>query len=400
MTSTELTILWVYGVIVAIWPIRQLVLWYAFQRIDVLTTLSPRFTGTRPPIVTVMIPARNEEAAIADCLASVCAQTYSNLEIIVIDDRSTDRTAEIANEFAAKDSRVRLLSITDLPPGWTGKTHALQTAADQANGEWYWFLDCDTHHSPENLDIVMEYTRLKRAEMSSLILELRCETFWEELIQPLAGIVLMQSFPLFRVNNDKDRLAFANGQYILVSREAYRAAGGHRSVRDRFVEDIYFAKQMKSVRRPIRVAVARGIGSTRMYSSLDGIVRGWSRILYDALGRSPIRLIGRLLDPIVFSQTGHLALLATLILLLFGKHDRFVLILGGLAVVHHILNYFVLQQVYRMSVPNSKAMKWYPVANVVIEWILVRAIRMCLTGQVDWRGTSYGTPRTTQGKAK
>jgi len=396
MTSTERTILWVYAAIVAIWPIRHLVLWYAFKRIDILNTKSPQFSQPDPPLVTVMIPAKDEEGAIGDCLASICAQTYRNLEILVVDDRSTDRTGEIGQTFAEADSRVRVLTITDLPEGWTGKTHALQVAADQARGDWFWFLDCDTRHAPENLAIVMEYARIQRADLASLLLELRCETFWESLVQPLAGIVLMQSFPLFRVNNDRDPLAFANGQYILVRREAYEAAGGHHAVRDRFVEDIYLADRVKALGRPIRVAIARGIGSTRMYASLGQIVRGWSRILYDALGRSSVRLLGRLLDPVIFSQTGHVVFLAVLILLAMGRQDSFVLGLGALTLIHHALNYSVLKRVYRMSVPDSRSMGWYPVANLVIEWILIRSIRMCLTGQVTWRGTSYGTNVKTQ----
>ncbi len=231
-------------------------------------------------------------------------QTYPNLEIVVVDDRSTDRTAAIAAEFAATDPRVRLRTIAHLPDGWTGKTHALQQAADDALGDWFWFLDADTRHAPENLAIVMEYARSRGASLASLLPEMRCETFWENVVQPLASIVLMQSYPLLLVNDDRSPLAFANGQYILVARHAYEAAGGHRAVRDRFVEDIRLAERVKGLGLPIRVAIARGIGSTRMYTSFDQLIRGWSRILYDAFGRNPWRLLGRLLDPLDLQPDG------------------------------------------------------------------------------------------------
>ena len=227
MTPTQRTILWVYAAIVAIWPIRQLVLELIIRNLDILSDRSPRYAAPEPPLVTAIIPAKDEEAALADCLASVCAQTYPNLEILVVDDRSTDGTGAIARRFAADDPRVRVLTITELPDGWTGKTHALQVASDSARGEWFWFLDADTRHEPDNLSIVLEYAREHRAEMASLLPEMRCETFWEDVVQPLAGVVLMQSFPLFRVNDDRSRLAFANGQYILIRRSAYDAAGGH-----------------------------------------------------------------------------------------------------------------------------------------------------------------------------
>ena len=111
-----------------------------------------------------------------------------------------------------------------------------------ANGQWLLFLDADTLHAPESLEIMMEFARSHGAVLASLLPELRCETFWERVVQPLAAITLMQSFPLHAVNNDRSPLAFANGQYILIERTAYDAAGGHQGVRDRFVEDIAIAQ--------------------------------------------------------------------------------------------------------------------------------------------------------------
>jgi len=390
MTETQRTILWVYAAIIAIWPIRHVVLWWVYRRLDILTPRSPRFAAPEPPLVSAIIPAKDEEKILADCLASVCRQTYPNLEILVVDDRSTDRTAAIAREFAEHDPRVRVISIDSLPSGWTGKTHALQVAADQAHGDWFWFLDADTRHEPDNLAIVMEYAREHDAALASILPEMRCETFWENVVQPLAGIVLMQSFPLFLVNNDRSRLAFANGQYILIKRSAYVASGGHLAVRDRFVEDIGMAGRVKKLGLPIRVAIGQGIGSTRMYTSLDTLVRGWSRILYDALGRNPWRLLGKLLDPLIFSQTGHVAMAASIVMLAAGVARPFAFRLLVMSVVHHVFSYTVLARVYRMSVPNSRYVGWFPVANLVMDWVLVRAIRMCLTGKVTWRGTDYG----------
>jgi glycosyltransferase involved in cell wall biosynthesis len=390
MTSTQLTILGTYAALIAIWPIRHLVLWLVLRRLNILTPHSPRYAAPAPPLVSAIIPAKDEEATLADCLASVCAQTYPNLEILVVDDRSTDRTAAIAGQFAARDPRVRLLSIQHLPPGWTGKTHALHLAADQAQGEWLWFLDADTRHTPENLAIVLEYARAEGAELASILPEMRCESFWENVVQPLAGIVLMTSFPLFLVNSNRSRLAFANGQYLLIRRLAYEAAGGHYAVRDRFVEDIGLARRVKRLGLPIRVAVARGIGSTRMYTSLDQLVRGWSRILYDALGRNPWRLVAKLLDPLIFCQSGHLALAAALGLLAKRAPGSFPVWLLGLSLAHHVLSYSVLVRVYRMSVPRSRHAAWFPLGNIVVDGILIRAIRMCWTGRVTWRGTAYG----------
>jgi GT2 family glycosyltransferase len=390
MNTFERTILWIYVAIIAVWPIRHVVIWWAIRTLDLLTPRSPKFTAPEAPLVTAIIPAKDEEATLPDCLESVCSQSYPNLEILVVDDRSSDRTPVIAEQFAARDPRVRVISIEYLPPGWTGKTHALHVAAGQARGDWFWFLDADTRHTPENLSIVMEYARSEDAALASLLPEMRCETFWENVVQPLAGVVLMQSFPLFWVNDDRNRLAFANGQYILIERDAYERAGGHRSVRERFVEDIGLAERVKGMGLPIRVAVAHGLGSTRMYASLGQLVRGWSRILYDALGRNPWHLAGKLIDPLVFSQSAHAALVAAVAMVSIGSGGPFPLWLLGLSVLHHVLAYTVLRRLYLLSVPRSRFVAWYPLGNLVMDWVLFRAIWMCLTGQVTWRGTAYG----------
>jgi len=298
MTGTQAAILWIYAAIIAIWPIRLLVLEIIVRRQEVLSTESPPYDHPHPPLVSAILPAKDEEANLAECLLSVCRQTYPNLEILVVDDRSTDRTGEIARGIAATDPRIRVFTIDRLPPGWTGKTHALHHAIPFARGHWLLFLDADTLHAPASLSIMMEFARSHGARLVSLLPELRCETFWEQVVQPLGAITLMQSFPLHAVHSLRSPLAFANGQYILTERAAYDAAGGHAAVRDRFVEDIAIAQRLKDLGLPIRVALVRGIVSCRMYASLDQLMKGWSRILFDALGRNPWRLIGKLLDPV------------------------------------------------------------------------------------------------------
>ena len=393
MTPTQRWILGIYIGLIALWPIRYVFLVWAFRRLDFLTLRSPRWTAPDPPLVTAIIPAKDEEATLPVCLASVQAQDYPNLDILVVDDRSDDGTAAVARAAAATDPRVRVLSIQDLPPGWTGKTHALHVAATtEARGEWLWFIDADTRHEPGSLSIVLEYARGHDAALASLLPEMRCESFWERVTQPLLGIVLVQSFPLFWVNDPKHKLAFANGQYILIRRDAYDAAGGHEAVRDKFVEDIYLARNVKRAGFPIRTAIAPEIGSTRMYTSLPQLVRGWARILYDALGRNPWRLLGKGLDPLFFSQTAHVALVVALVLLTLGRRDPFTWWLLGLSVAHHAFAVAVLQKLYVLSVPRPLTVQWYPLAGLVLDVILFRAIRMCWTGQVTWRGTAYTEP--------
>ncbi len=275
------------------------------------------------------------------------------------------------------------------PPGWTGKTHALHVAAADAKGAWLWFVDSDTRHEPSSLPIVLEYARRHDAALASLLPEMRCETFWEKVVQPLAGVVLLQTYPLFLVNNPKYKLAFANGQYILIRRDAYDAVGGHESVRDRFVEDIYLAREVKSKGLPIRVAIAQGIGSTRMYTSLPTLIRGWSRILYDANHRSVLALVSKIFDQLIFNQSAHIALISALLMFLLGTPGPFPWLILSLSLIHHIWIYLVFRRLYHASIPQSREIWLYPLAGLVIDWILLKGIWSCWTGRVQWRGTAY-----------
>jgi chlorobactene glucosyltransferase len=389
MTPIEAWLLGIYAGIVAIWLVRLIVLERILRQIKVLTRTSPQFTGPDPPLVTAILPAKDEATNLGGCLESICRQTYPNLQVLVVDDRSTDETGAIAREHAARDSRIRVLSIVHLPPGWTGKTHAMQHAAQYARGSWLWFIDADTVHAPESLAALMQSARSNRASLVSVLPELRCESFWEQVVQPLAGITLMQSFPLHRVHDVRSRLAFANGQCILIERSVYEAAGGHAAVRDRFVEDIALAARVKARGVPIRVEVARGVITCRMYASFGQLVHGWSRILYDALDRKAGRLCGKLLDPLIFCQSGHVALVAGLALFVGAGGMPFALMLLILCAVHHALMYVVFRRVYMMSVPGSRYAGWYALANLIVDLILLRSIVTCLTGKVTWRATEY-----------
>lgn len=389
MTRVETYFLYAYAAIILIWPLRWIALKIILRGDRPLTPDSPRLAIDAPPLVSAVIPAKDEEAMLDACLSAVRSQDYPNLEILIVDDRSQDRTLEIARRHEAADARVRVLQNDRLPPGWTGKTYVLHRHSASALGAWLWFLDADVTPEPSFLAVMLEHARQNKAALVSVLPELRCETFWEQVVQPLAGIVLMTSFPPRKINDDACPLAFANGQSILVSREAYDAVGGHRAVRDRFVEDIGLAQKVKGRGMPIRLAITQGLISCRMYASLSQLVRGWSRILFDALDRKPWRLLLKLLDPIVFCQSGHVVLLAALGMLAMGLGGTFAWWLLGMSLVHHVLMYAVFRLVYDISVPGSRYVATFPLGNLITDTILIRAIWMCVTGKVAWRGTSY-----------
>lgn len=387
--------------LVLVWAFRHLAITVVFWRTPRLTLGSPRYDVSgheNPPKVTILLPCKDEQENVAKCAADLLAQNYPNLEVVIIDDRSTDGTAEVARGIAASDSRVKLLHLSDRPAGWTGKTYALTRGMELASGEWLLFVDADTRHHPDCLSICMEWAARRQAAMISLLPKMRCETFWERVNQPLCGIVLMRSFPPELVNSDWSGMAFANGQFILVERSVYEAAGGHAAVRDKFVEDIYLARVVKrQLKRRVLTAVAPEICSTRMYSGLGDQIQGWARIYFDAWRRSVPTALWKIAEPLIFTQPGYVMPFVAIGYLAFGSDSQGAMRLLGLSLLHNLLMFSVIARMYRFNHARWQDAIWYPLSGLISDWIYVRVIRMCLTGQVTWRGTTYEATRGPDG---
>jgi chlorobactene glucosyltransferase len=227
------------------------------------------------PSVSVVVPARNEAHNLPGLLASLNALDYPKRETIVVDDASTDATAKVAEEHGAQ-----LLHIDGPPRGWNGKPFACWMGARQAKGDWLLFTDADTVHQPESLDRVMRFALQNKAQTVSIFLQQRCVTFWERVLLPYAYQQYFVSVPYRRVNEAQDPAALANGQYILIEREAYFRAGGHEAVRDAAVDDVALAACLKAA--GVRLLVARGerLASVRMYRGLADVWAGFGKNAY------------------------------------------------------------------------------------------------------------------------
>ena len=176
--------------------------------------------------MSVIVPARNEEACLGACLESLAAQTRVSFEIIVVDDGSTDRTREIAKSFAG----VRVVEPAPLPPGWIGKNNALVAGAKEARGEWLLFTDADTVHRGGSLARSVEEARRQKAALLSYSPEQEVHGFWEKAVMPVIFAELASTYRPSDVSDPASSAAAANGQYILISREAYDAVGGHVAI--------------------------------------------------------------------------------------------------------------------------------------------------------------------------
>jgi glycosyltransferase involved in cell wall biosynthesis len=231
--------------------------------------------NVRRPSVSVIIPARNEEACLATCLESLVAQTGEAFEIIVVDDHSTDRTREIAQSIPG----VQVIEAGPLPEGWTGKNNAVVTGARAARWEWLLFTDADTVHLPGSLTRAVHEAQEHDVEMLSYSPEQIAVTFWEMATLPVVFAELAREYPPSKVSDPNSSAAAANGQYILIKRSAYDAVGGHAAVAGEILEDVALARAVKASGRKIRFRYAADAVRTRMYRNFRQLREGWTKNL-------------------------------------------------------------------------------------------------------------------------
>jgi chlorobactene glucosyltransferase len=244
----------------------------------------------RAPLVSVIVPARNEEENIRSLLPSLSAMDYPCFEILVVDDESEDRTGELVASIGAGNARaLRLVRGGPLPEGWFGKPWACFQGAHAAGGDLLLFTDADTVHEPDLLGRAVAGLLTEEADVLTLMGRQVMGSFWERILQPQFFFLLAFRFPRSGTPRKPQqwRHAIANGQYLLFRRETYEAIGGHSAVKGEVVEDMRMAQLLVQDGRHLMVRAGRGL-QTRMYRSLGGLVEGWSKnIATGALQATP-----------------------------------------------------------------------------------------------------------------
>jgi chlorobactene glucosyltransferase len=232
-------------------------------------------------LLSVIVPARNEATTIETVVRSVLASAYEPLELVVVDDRSTDETAAIVERLAREDARVRLVRGAELPPGWFGKQWACVQGYRVARGELLVFTDADTRHAPELLGRAVGTLEATGADLVTVATRQHCETFWERVVMPQIWILLgFRYHPRTVSRARRPRDVIANGQFILFPRAAYEAIGTHEAVRQEVAEDLALAQCVVRNGRRLIMAHAEPLITTRMYHSLGHLVEGWSKNVY------------------------------------------------------------------------------------------------------------------------
>ncbi len=390
MTAAFWIFLGLNAVVMAVWLGRHVSINRAGRLLPPLTPEQfPGPSDDLPPL-SMLVAAKDEERNIEGCVKSILRQEHPALQVIAINDRSDDATGAILDRLAASDPRLQAIHIRDLRAGWFGKNNAMREGVEAATADWLCFTDADcVLESPRCLAIALRYAAEKRVDFLSVLPNLDNDSFWERVIQPACGGIMMIWFNPLKVNDPASPNAYANGAFMLMKRSCYDAIGGHEPVKAEVNEDMHMARRAKAARQRLHVVSNERLYTVRMYNSLRQTWNGWSRIFYGCFGTLR-RLIVSALLVIIFSLLPWLTLAWAGIALLLSDDWQLSSPLVWTATAGCAAQLSVMFRFYRLSHSSPIYAVFYPVGAAVGLGATINAMRR-LRGRstTTWRGTVY-----------
>jgi glycosyltransferase involved in cell wall biosynthesis len=370
------------------------------------------------PRISLLFTARDEEEKLPGALERLAKIDYPNLEIVAVDDRSSDATGRILDEFAGKYSageyeevkewqdamegarlpselraggrrplhRVRIVHIAELPAGWLGKPHGLQKAYESSSGEWLLFTDADVRFAPDSLRRAVTMVRAQKADHLTLFGDVLMEGFWETVLLTFFGLAMHVGNESHRVSNPNSRAYIGVGAFQLIRRSAYEACGTHKRLAMEVVDDMKLGKMVKLGKFRSCIGVAQEFVSIRWQAGVGNLIRGVTKNFFAALGyRLPLflaALCGMLLTNV-----------APFVAMIFG-HGW----VRGLATVSVVIALgFHAGVDVTMKVSPLYALT-HPVGALLFCYMMVRsAVVTMWRGGVEWRGTFYSLEELRKG---
>ena len=324
--------------------------------------------------VSVLVPARNEEASLGVCLRSLVGQTGPRFEVIVVDDHSTDRTREIASGFP-----VALIEAAPLPEGWSGKCNACWSGARAAKGKWLLFTDADTVHRSDSIAQGLAEAERMGAAMLSYSPRQEVHSFAERALMPVIFAELATTFRPKDVSDPTSPAAAANGQYLLIRREVYDIVGGHAAVARAILEDVQLARLVKQAGYRLQFRQS-DVVSTRMYRSFGAMWEGWTKNLA-LLFPHPIRLA-------VKRKLEFVLMVLSILGLAFGMADHGWIALSIAGALLCTLQFFFIRRIRRAHfdwLSNMLAVLGLPLFAL----LLLSSVISHRSGRVSWKGRTY-----------
>jgi len=339
------------------------------------------------PLISILIPARNEERSIGKCLDSLLKQNYPNLEIIMIDDQSTDSTSKIISEFAKNDSRIKLIQGKPLPQGWMGKCWALYQGVQIAKGEWFLFSDADVIHNTLTLNSVYQYVVKNDVSFLTLKYKLLVKTFWEKVIPPSINFIKTWFAPSPKKVNDMNTSAIeAKGDFIFVKRGIYEKLGGHKAVKDEFIESATLMQHFKKAGHKVALLDGSRYIKVRKYSDLKDIINSYSKFFYKVFQSKMNILLSMLWMIILLSVISPIPILLFIVVL---GHPGF-----NIETTLPILQVLVLFSIAMIFYKKDNFNPWYalafPLGAIIFISVVYKALfELIIKRSPSWRGRIY-----------
>jgi len=240
-----------------------------------------------PKMISILIPARNEENNISNIIACILNQDYKNKETLILDDNSTDNTFKVASNYQTEN--VKIYSGKKLPEGWLGKNWACHQLIEKANGDYLLFIDADVQLDSCALNAAIDKLEQNNLSLISVFPTQRTQSVGENLIVPLMNWLLLAFLPLkFVCSSSSSSFVAANGQFMLWKKEDYLKIGGHQKVKDKIVEDMELAKLAKRNQLKIKTLLGSNLISCRMYNSFIDAYKGFQKNFYAGFSINPI----------------------------------------------------------------------------------------------------------------
>ena len=326
------------------------------------------------PEVSVIVPARNEEACLGECLRSLAGQEGISYEVIVVDDHSTDRTREIASEFA-----VRVIAADPLSEGWSGKCNAVWTGAKAAKGKWLLFTDADTKHASGSVVGGVQEATECDAGLLSYSPKQEVRSLAERALMPVVFAELAGTYRPCDVCDVKSPVAAANGQYLLVRRDVYDAVGGHAAVAAAILEDVELAKRVKQAGFKLQFRWSDAL-STRMYRTFGQLWEGWTKNLALLFPYPRMLALCRLIQFVVIAGcTGWAVWQAS------AGHTQVAFIPATVAIALWAAFLVRIRRAHFDVLSNALAIFGLPLFAA----LLVSSYRAYKSGGVKWKGRTY-----------
>jgi glycosyltransferase involved in cell wall biosynthesis len=374
-----------FGFIAAFWVFFGLYIAYGAVRLPWVKDFLPAANADCPRI-SLLFAARDEEEKLPAALASLAQLDYPNLEIIAVDDRSTDATPRILDEFAAAQAHFRVVHVAELPAGWLGKPHALQKAYEASSGEWLVFTDADVRFAPDVLRRAATMTREKKFDHLSLFCDVEMHGFWETVLITFFGLWFHMATDPHNVSNPRSATYVGVGAFQMVKPSAYEAAGTHRRLAMEVVDDMKLGKIVKLAGFRSGVAVARDFLMVRWQAGAGNLIRGVTKNFFAGASFS--------LWLVALSLTGSLLFNVLPFAAVFFLHG-WALVFALVAVAVMLLFHAGVDVVMRVSPLYALT---FPLGALMLAYMLLRSTVVTLRqGGIIWRGTFYALEELRRG---